>query len=49
VFVLVLANRQSVLGDAANGPVFRATATVCVAGVGFLALAVVVLHLLGKG
>ena len=49
VFILVLANRRSVLGDAANGPVFRATATVCVAAVGILALAVVVLHLLGRG
>jgi Mn2+/Fe2+ NRAMP family transporter len=49
VFILVLANRRSVLGDAANGPVFRATATVCVAAVGMLALAVVVLHILGRG
>jgi Mn2+/Fe2+ NRAMP family transporter len=35
-YVLILANRRSVLGDAANGPVFRAVATVCVAVVGVL-------------
>ena len=45
----MLANRRSVLGGAANGPVFRATASVCVAAVGMLALAVVLLHLLGRG
>ena len=33
-YILVLANRRSVLGDAANGPRFRALATVCVAVVG---------------
>ncbi|HVM57547.1 MAG TPA: divalent metal cation transporter [Gaiellaceae bacterium] len=48
VFILVLANRRSVLGDAANRPLFRAVATLCVAGVGALALAVVVLTALGK-
>jgi Mn2+/Fe2+ NRAMP family transporter len=48
VFILVLANRRSVLGDAANGPLFKALATVCVAAVGALALAVVVLSALGK-
>ena len=37
-FVLILANRRSVLGDAANGRVFRAVATVCVVSVGALAL-----------
>jgi Mn2+/Fe2+ NRAMP family transporter len=49
VFILVLANRRSVLGDAANGPVFRAIATVCVAAVGMLALAVVLLRIIGRG
>ena len=49
VFVLILANRRSVLGAAANGPVYRAVATVCVAAVGILALAVVVLKILGIG
>ena len=46
-FILILANRRSLLGDAANGPVFRAVATICVAVVGTLALAVVVLKALG--
>jgi len=49
VFVLILANRRSVLGAAANGPVYRAVATVCVAAVGILALAVVLLKILGIG
>jgi Mn2+/Fe2+ NRAMP family transporter len=49
IFILVLANRRSVLGPAANGPVFRATATVCVVAVGMLALAVVVLRILSRG
>jgi Mn2+/Fe2+ NRAMP family transporter len=38
VFILVLANRRSVLGDAVNGPRFRIVATVCVAGVAAMAL-----------
>ena len=37
VFILVLANRRRLLGDAANGPVFRVVATVCVAGVAAMA------------
>ena len=41
-YVLILANRRSVLGDAANGPVFRAVATVCVSVVGVLSAAVLV-------
>ena len=47
-FVLILANRRSVLGDAVNGRVFRVVATICVATVGVLAFAVLVLKLLGK-
>ena len=47
-FVLILANRRSVLGDAANGRVFRIVATICVATVGVLAFAVLVLKVLGK-
>ena len=39
-YILILANRRSVLGDAANGPIFRAVATVCVAVVGVLSLVV---------
>ena len=41
-YILILANRRSVLGDAANGPVFRAVATVCVAVVGALSAFVLV-------
>jgi NRAMP (natural resistance-associated macrophage protein)-like metal ion transporter len=48
VFILILANRRAILGSAANGRVFRAVATVCVAAVGVLALAVVVLKAAGK-
>jgi len=39
-YILILANRRSVLGDAANGPVFRVVATVCVAVVGVLSAVV---------
>jgi len=42
VFILVLANRRAVLGDAVNGRRFNAVATTCVALVGLLALVVVV-------
>ena len=38
-YILILANRRSVLGDAASGPVFRAVATLCVAVVGVLSAA----------
>jgi NRAMP (natural resistance-associated macrophage protein)-like metal ion transporter len=47
VFVLVLANRRSILGDAANGRFFRAVATVSVGAVAVLAFAVVVLKAVG--
>jgi len=46
-FILVLANRRSVLGDAANKPAFRVLATVCVGTVGVLALAVVAMTVVG--
>ncbi len=39
-FILVMANRRSLLGAAANGPVFRAVATTCVVVVGGLSLIV---------
>ena len=41
-FILVLANRREVLGDAVNGPRFRVVATICVGVVSLLAVAVVV-------
>lgn len=37
-FILLLANRRSVLGDAANGPRFRIVAAVCVAAVAAMAI-----------
>jgi Mn2+/Fe2+ NRAMP family transporter len=39
-YILILANRRSVLGDAANGPVFRVVATACVVIVGALSATV---------
>ena len=42
VFILVLANRRSLLGDAANGRIFRAVATVAVLGVSMMSALVVV-------
>ena len=46
-YVLVLANRRTLLGEAANGPVFRAVATVCVAVIGVMAAAVLALTVAG--
>ncbi|HET6875526.1 MAG TPA: Nramp family divalent metal transporter [Acidimicrobiales bacterium] len=37
VFILVLANRRRLLGDAANGRVFRVVATICVTAVAAMA------------
>jgi Mn2+/Fe2+ NRAMP family transporter len=47
IFILVLANRRSVLGDAANRPRFKVVATICVAVVSVLAAVVLVLTILG--
>ncbi|HSX45817.1 MAG TPA: divalent metal cation transporter, partial [Candidatus Saccharimonadia bacterium] len=41
-FILILANKKSLLGDAANGPVFRKVAAVCVTIISLLSLTVVV-------
>jgi len=41
-YILILANRRSVLGNAANGPIFRAVATLCVIVVGLLSAVVLV-------
>ncbi len=46
-YVLVLANRRSLLGAAANGPVFRVVATVCVAVTAVMATAVLGLTVAG--
>ncbi len=41
-YILILANRRSVFGDAANGPRVGALATVCVVVVGILSAVVLV-------
>ncbi|HEY3608589.1 MAG TPA: divalent metal cation transporter [Pseudonocardiaceae bacterium] len=46
-YVLVLANRRTLLGAAANGPVFRAVATACVAIIAVMAAAVLALTVAG--
>ncbi len=47
VFILILANRRSVLGAAVNGPRFRVVAFICVATVSVLAVAVVIITVAG--
>lgn len=46
-FILMLANRRSVLGRAANGPVFRAVAALAVGAVATLSVALLVQTVLG--
>jgi Mn2+/Fe2+ NRAMP family transporter len=48
-YILILANRSTVLGKAKNGPLFKTVATVCVAVVGILAFIVLVETLFGLG
>jgi Mn2+/Fe2+ NRAMP family transporter len=47
IFILILANRRSLLGDAANGPVFRVVATASVLGVSSMAAVVIGQTVLG--
>ncbi len=47
VFILVLANRRRLLGDAANGPVFRVVATIAVGAVAAMAATLVIQTVLG--
>jgi len=47
IYLLVLANKRSLLGAAANGPVFRAVATTCIAIVSLLSLTVLTQTILG--
>ena len=42
IFILILANRRSVLGNMANGPKFKAAALVCVVVIAVLAVVVLV-------
>ncbi len=46
VYILILANRRSLLGEWANGPIFRAVATVAVTVVALMASILVVLTVL---
>jgi Mn2+/Fe2+ NRAMP family transporter len=47
VFILILANRRRLLGDAANGPVFKVVATISVSAVAVMAATLVVQTALG--
>jgi Mn2+/Fe2+ NRAMP family transporter len=47
VYILVLANRRDVLGDAANKPVFRIAATTAVAGISLMSILLLGQTLLG--
>ena len=47
MFILILANRRSLLGDAANSPRFRIVATIAIAAVAALALFVTLDTVLG--
>lgn len=46
-YILILANKRSLLGNAANGRVFKFVATICVVAIGSLSLAVVVTTVAG--
>ena len=48
-YVLILANRPTVLGKAKNGPIFKTVATVCVRIVALLSFVVVVQTVFGLG
>src|SRR3954447_747749 len=48
-YILILANRSTVLGRAKNGPIFKAVATVCVAVVGLLSFVVLIQTVFGLG
>ena len=48
-YVLMLANRSSVLGTAQNGPIFKPVVTICVAVVGLLSFVVLVETVFGLG
>ena len=47
IYLLMLANKRSLLGEAANGPIFRVVATVCIAVVSILSLTVLTQTVLG--
>jgi Mn2+/Fe2+ NRAMP family transporter len=47
VFILIMSNRQTLLGEARNGPIFKAVATISVSAVSILSAVVVVQTVLG--
>jgi Mn2+/Fe2+ NRAMP family transporter len=47
IYILILTNRRSVLGPAANGPVFRAAATICTIGISAMSLTLLGTTVLG--
>jgi Mn2+/Fe2+ NRAMP family transporter len=46
-FILILTNRRSVLGDAANGPAFRVAATLCTVGISAMSVLLLGFTVLG--
>jgi Mn2+/Fe2+ NRAMP family transporter len=48
-YILILANRSSVLGAAKNGPIFKSVATLCVTVVGLLSFVVLIQTVFGLG
>jgi Mn2+/Fe2+ NRAMP family transporter len=48
-YVLILANRSTVLGAAKNSPIFKFVATACVGVVGILSFVVLVETVFGLG
>jgi Mn2+/Fe2+ NRAMP family transporter len=48
-YILILANRSTVLGAAKNGPIFKSVATLCVAVVGLLSFVVLIQTVVGLG
>jgi Mn2+/Fe2+ NRAMP family transporter len=48
-YILILANRSTVLGSAKDGPICKAVATLCVAEVGLLSFVVLVQTVFGLG
>ena len=48
-YMLILANRSTVLGTAKNGPIFKAVATPCVAVVGLRSFVVLIQTIFGLG
>ena len=46
-YILILTSRRSVLGAAANGPVFKAAATICTVGISAMSLLLLGFTVLG--